>query len=1091
MPRLPAFLSKLGAARRNPRVLVPTATAGTVIVLGGGGWFLFRSWLLALVVALIVVLVVLVVLLLRTIFSQEREERLKRGTGARERDAPRGTPREPARGAGRESLEEEFRRALEEIRNSRLGSEGIHALPWLLVIGERGAGKSEALRRSGLDLPPEYGRTREAAPTQDCEFWLTNQAVVLDTSGRYLEETPASAKEWRELLGLLARSRPKEPLNGILLAVPATSLLTRGGDELEAHAHTLRRRINELTDALGFDVPIYILVTKVDLVEGFSDVVRALGRGRAGEAFGWTNDRRTFADAGEIALRGLGPVRERLEQLVPEMVLREPEPVRRRRIFLFPREFEQLCQSLAGFLRSAFAPSIYDEMPFLRGVYFTSARREGVAVSSVLRRLGHEWAASELDSEPEGDLGLFLHDVFRELVVGDRELALPANWMGQRTRRWIVGTAAVASLALAVAWGVSFVRHLLAVRRLATESAAVAAGPSDLPTLDRLRGAVVREDAERLPLRGLGLGGNLDRALERSQHTFTWAFGREFEQPTKTRLLGKVRSSDEDAFEGLATLALDVAWLGARAREEEAPRPALAAFSPVGRNEADVAAFRDGYDAFLRWIPDDQVESRIEAERSEVAKAAGRLLDLRLLDAWSARHASELPPVRYADVGLPVPPDGPTTEVTGAYTRPGWESLVRDLVQAVERTGGASRQAVLQFREGYVSRYDSGWREFLVDVPSDPLPLAEAKKSPYLALLAQIDTNMGADLPRADGVEPAWASTLRKVRRDTPMEGDEQPPWPRYLAALEQIEADVAATENRGDHALELAVKMSEGQAASFRDGLALVRDLVPAEDDLTAPDPLATEKLREILRLPILNGASSVLELAMAELDTRWRERIAQPFAGPLDPQQLRALYARPGGALSQFLSEAARGFYADGQVTPAIGDRALPLGPGFLGWIRSAEEVQRYLFPEGGGTPQISVRLEGVPSRLMGAPGLYVTRRDLIMTCGPSLESFEYREGSGTRLFTWTPDCQEVALRIWVRGSGPERELQPRREWGGPLALPEFLREARRLGGNRLQWSLEYPAEGVSVVAEYRLQSGEAILAVAHDPPPGSMRD
>jgi hypothetical protein len=81
-------------------------------------------------------------------------------------------------------------------------------------------------------------------------------------------------------------------------------------------------------------------------------------------------------------------------------------------------------------------------------------------------------------------------------------------------------------------------------------------------------------------------------------------------------------------------------------------------------------------------------------------------------------------------------------------------------------------------------------------------------------------------------------------------------------------------------------------------------------------------------------------------------------------------------------------------------------------------------------------------------------------------------------------------VSLRIWARTpGGSERELLPRREWSGPLALPDFLREAQSLGGGRLQWRLQY--EGVELLLEYRLRSGAAILAIAHRSPPRSMRD
>jgi hypothetical protein len=278
---------------------------------------------------------------------------------------------------------------------------------------------------------------------------------------------------------------------------------------------------------------------------------------------------------------------------------------------------------------------------------------------------------------------------------------------------------------------------------------------------------------------------------------------------------------------------------------------------------------------------------------------------------------------------------------------------------------------------------------------------------------------------------------------------------------------------------------MASQEGTAFGEALALLRELVP-----TRVDPQETEKLREILAMPILNGASAVLSDAMGELERRWRERIALPYAGPLNAQALEALYRPEGGDLSQFLDESLGKFYTEGRSKPVLSDRALPLGDAFLAWMRSAETVQQALFPGMGGAPQISVRLEGIPSRVVGASGLFVTRRDLRVACAAGVETFVYREGTGSRGFSWKPDCQEVSLRIWARqAGGEERELLPRREWSGPLALPQFLQEAQPLTGDRLQWRLVY--QGVELVVEYRLRAGQGILAIAHRSPPASMRD
>jgi type VI protein secretion system component VasK len=1073
---------------RNPRVWIPLVTVLAVLVLAGGTFLIFRSWPLAMVIALAVVLVALVVVLLRTLFRQEREDRIERGIDDRDRydEAQRLQARAGALG----SLDERFRRALDEIRRSRLGAEGLYELPWLLVLGETGAGKSEALRQSGLELPAEYAHLLRGGPTQDCDWWLTNQAIVLDTAGHFLEENEDAARGWRRLLTLLRRNRTRMPLEGLVVAIPAPSLLSSGAEELSQRAHTLRRRINELSDTLRVDVPIYVLVTKADQIEGFSETISALGPAHVREAFGWTHDRRSFADAGERVLDGMEQIIQRLELLVPEMVMRESDPRRRRRIFLFPEELRETSQALASFLRAAFAPSVYDEVPFLRGVYLVSARREGTTLSPVLRRLGQEWARSTLgpDAAPPG--GLFLHDVFREIIIGDRDLALPSHWLGPGTRRIIVGTLAAVSLAAILVLGIAFVDNLGAVRRLASESGAVVAGASSLASIERLRAAIASREAEPFPAGGLGLNQATGRALHRARQTFAWAFGREFEQPTKTRLIGTARSYEHDAFEALAELGLDVAWLATRADESQAAPPDLLPYAPVGRNEADVSAFRAGYDAFVRWMPDEQVRSRVERERDALVAAAPRLLDITRLEEWSESSAETRPPVRYADLGIPVDENDASTYVTGAYTRRTWETLVKDLIESVERSGGASSESVASFREGYIERYDRKWRNFLVDTPVDPYADAGVKDSPYIRLVETIDDNLQAELPRSIA-PPQYIGALREARREVPtpaeVEAQKRAPWQSYQAALDQVEADVVAARAQGERALDVAMNMTQPDRTSFQSAIQFVRNTVPIEGDTQA-----TAKLQEVLSMPFLNGASAVLERALEELERRWVERIAGPFSGALDTQRLEALYRPEGGELARFEQDALGSFYADGRAVPILGDRAMPFGKGFIEWMRSAENLRRSLFPGFGASPEIAVRLEGIPSRVVGGGGWFVTRRDLRVACAESVETFVYREGTGSQGFSWTPDCQQVTLRIFARGpGGTERELRPRQERTGPLAFPQFLQSAQRLPGGRLQWRIQYDDPPLEVLVEYRLRGGEGVLNVAHRPPPRSLRE
>ncbi len=134
------------------------------------------------------------------------------------------------------------------------------------------------------------------------------------------------------------------------------------------------------------------------------------------------------------------------------------------------------------------------------------------------------------------------------------------------------------------------------------------------------------------------------------------------------------------------------------------------------------------------------------------------------------------------------------------------------------------------------------------------------------------------------------------------------------------------------------------------------------------------------------------------------------------------------------------------------------------------------------------MSVRLDGRPARLVSGGDFFITRQDLRLLCDEGVQSFVYRQGTGSYNFSWTPRCQEVSLRVWVRSpEGLERELTPAQEWRGPLSFPNLLKRGRQ--GDIVRWDLDFG--GVKVAVEYRVRTGGSIQKVAHRAPPMSLRN
>jgi hypothetical protein len=251
-------------------------------------------------------------------------------------------------------------------------------------------------------------------------------------------------------------------------------------------------------------------------------------------------------------------------------------------------------------------------------------------------------------------------------------------------------------------------------------------------------------------------------------------------------------------------------------------------------------------------------------------------------------------------------------------------------------------------------------------------------------------------------------------------------------------------------------------------------------------------EKIRALLSMPILNAFTAIMDTAIDAIDERWTEQIVTPFGGELSVEDLALLYYPREGELDKFKSEVIGAFYERNAERPSavLEDREMLFGPDYLSWMRSARTLQDHIYSAAGTSQRsVPIRIDGVPSRVRGGR-YFIAKRELTVVCGSKIMTFVYREGRGSEEFVWDPTCREVVLRIWVRErAGSERELLPVREWGGPLAFPEFVQTASPRGRGLFRWDLDYP-DVPGVVAEYRVRGGDQLRDIRHQPPPRTVR-
>jgi len=411
-----------------------------------------------------------------------------------------GSKKEPSPAADRlKDVEARFNGALARLKAMRTGARGVgrlfqgtrylYELPWYVTLGSIASGKTTALLNAGLPFPLGSNAQRTAAATtrtKSVDWWLTNDAVLIDTAGHYTRHgasapaviapaepsrpqdarpteaaatddstakattsTPGTtrqasddyeridAAEWGGFLELLRRHRPRAPINGALVSI-SLDVLTDPDPAVRAiEADALRARLAELRATLGIRFPIYVLITQTDRMPGFADYFSSLTEETRAQMWGFTLTLTGGSAQASLTMRCDGELRQlaaRLESSVNTRLEDEYDTDRRRRLAALPEAFAALSAPLVELLSQLFLDSRYDDTQLhatLRGVYFTSAAQGGSAVVAepltIVQHLATGLGKDIVTHPPraEGHLSYFLHDLFTKVVFPEAHLVSP------------------------------------------------------------------------------------------------------------------------------------------------------------------------------------------------------------------------------------------------------------------------------------------------------------------------------------------------------------------------------------------------------------------------------------------------------------------------------------------------------------------------------------------------------------------------------------------------------------------------------------------------------------------------------------------
>jgi type VI secretion system protein ImpL len=948
-----------------------------------GWWWLRLDIRICFGITLVILVIWVLLLMFERIAAERGANLLEQSIKAQSEDQAMGL--RPEKREEVEHLRQQLNAAIEALKKSKLGKgrsgkSALYALPWYMIIGPPAAGKTTAIKNSGLEFP--FGADREiqgVGGTRNCDWWFSNSAILLDTAGRYTTEEE-DREEWSAFLDILKKHRRRQPVNGILIGISIADLLNASPDELEWHAKNIRKRMDELVQRLGIRFPVYLIFTKCDLLNGFVEFFEEYSRVQRQQVWGCTFSKEQLVNANPAALFEQefnqlynALVSLRLAQLTPAL-----KRENRRLVFAFPMQFATAKESLAHLIGKLFQPNPYQESPIFRGFYFTSGTQEGVPIDRVLQSIA---SAYGLPPEATGQFSpemktksYFIRDLFTDIIIPDEQLGRLTSRVERRRRVARLGTL-VASVVVLLLFGLGILQAYFAsksnLEELSREIAAVKWKSVDSVSPPQRLGKLLTriQELQDRPFFSFG--------MDRSTTVLPWMralYYKELRPFVRKNVLGLLedrlrRSGSQgggnyDNLKAYLLLTSEVDRLRESADLKTFMRSKLTGLA----DPTSPPFLKEHFEFFASDFAEAVAESLVApfpAERSLVtsARAVAGTFNVENVYERLKGRAVGLTPVSVSDRSL-----RSTHPVPGLFTKAGADAMEKlieeELIdpgteakwvlgvhdQQVMTSAPAREKMTAALKDAYFREYAAEWWKFLAGLDVEPFAdvavaadqirrLSSLGESPLLLTFKTVVEQTTFESSLEAGIRDKAAGAGVNVGSQHPVD--------RQFAAFHQLVLGSADQKTASDlnallsqlakvadafdvlkdapqkNTKDYAAKVVKGEPTELTSGVHLVQEILKARDSQTH------EAMRGILEKPYVLAWRTVLNVSLRYLNDEWKRIVVDPYsqlaAGvfPFDSRSTReaslgdvAQIFSPTGRLAAFVEGELRPFLADGDT-------------------------------------------------------------------------------------------------------------------------------------------------------------------------------
>lgn len=344
-----------------------------------------------------------------------------------------------------------FLQVLDVLKRSTYDIRWRYKIPCFMLIGPGKSGKSFLVNSLNLEM-----LTDESTGA----MWkLFKQGIVFECPKSDMSEK----KFWSFLSELFLFIRPRRPLDGVIVTLPADLLISDSANVTKVAKGTFEN-IFQFQRDINFRLPIYLIVTKSDLITGFSDFAHLLHHDMKQQIFGWSCpytlktqfSPKWIDEIFHTILSGINKANLAFaHSKVTSAVLNNA--------LLFPIYFNRIKPVLSEYINTMFRTHSPEDGLIFRGVYFVGEQKNVEIPTHELLEPNALAPKNALDFDTHISLSVnnrlyFLQDLFSEKIFNEGNIACPlhTNTPDMRKnefRRQVIYVSATAAFVLGWMYG--------------------------------------------------------------------------------------------------------------------------------------------------------------------------------------------------------------------------------------------------------------------------------------------------------------------------------------------------------------------------------------------------------------------------------------------------------------------------------------------------------------------------------------------------------------------------------------------------------------------------------------------------------------